>query len=122
MQNVYSKKLFREHIDHVMLLFYTSILSFALLFPVWIVTEARGILGTQDYSILLKLYFYNGFFHFMQNLLAFIALSKMDTLTYSVANTFKRVFVIATSLIYFQNKVTTLNIIGMLLARSSPLQ
>jgi solute carrier family 35 protein E1 len=116
-QNVYSKKLFREdRIDWMMLLFYTSGVSFCLMFPFVLVVEVPNLTLTSSLSHLVVLYATNGFCHFMQNILAFFVLSLISPLTYAIANTFKRVFVIVASIIYFQNRVKLLNLLGVCIA------
>ena len=65
----------------------------------------------------ILLYFIlNGFFHFVQNVMAFTILSLVSAVTYSVTNTLKRVFVIVVSILYFQNPVTASNAIGIVIA------
>lgn len=48
--------------------------------------------------------------------MAFTLLSIVSPVTYSVANTLKRVFVIVVSILYFQNPVTMSNAIGIVIA------
>lgn len=58
----------------------------------------------------------NGFFHFVQNAMAFTILSLVSPVTYSVANTLKRVFVIVLSIIWFRNPVSLTNALGIIIA------
>lgn len=58
----------------------------------------------------------NGVCNFLQSFAAFSLLSLVTPLTYSVANTFKRVFVILTSIVWFGNTVLPLNYFGIFLA------
>jgi len=126
LQNTYSKKLFRDKgVDHINLLFYTSVCSFCLLFPFWLLVDASWIwdlepLLPESSSLsntgLLWLFLFAGFCHFIQNLMAFTALSQISPLTYSVANVFKRVFVISSSFLWFGNSVTLSNIVGISMA------
>jgi solute carrier family 35 protein E1 len=116
-QNVYSKKLFREdRIDWMMLLLYTSGVSFCLMLPFVLLAEVPSLQLNSSLSHLIVLYATNGFCHFMQNILAFFVLSLISPLTYAIANTFKRVFVIVASIIYFQNRVALLNLLGVCIA------
>jgi solute carrier family 35, member E1 len=62
------------------------------------------------------LFILNGLFHFVQNVLAFVVLSMVTPVTYSVSNTFKRVFVIVSSILWFRNPVTLPNAIGIFLS------
>lgn len=48
--------------------------------------------------------------------MAFTILSLVSAVTYSVANTLKRVFVIVVSILYFHNPVTLSNGIGICIA------
>jgi len=57
-----------------------------------------------------------GFFHFLQSVSAISFLAWASSVSYSIANTFKRVFVIILSIIYFGNEVTLLNYLGILLS------
>jgi solute carrier family 35, member E1 len=50
--------------------------------------------------------------------MAFTILSVVSPVTYSVANTLKRVFVIVLSIIWFGNSVTFANGLGIVLALS----
>jgi solute carrier family 35, member E1 len=58
----------------------------------------------------------NGLCNFVQSFAAFSLLSLVSPLTYSVANTFKRVFVILTSIVWFGNPVSPLNYFGIFIA------
>ena len=58
----------------------------------------------------------NGICHWMQAILAFKALRKVSPVTYSVANSVKRIFVIVSSVLWFGNVVTFTNAIGIILA------
>jgi drug/metabolite transporter (DMT)-like permease len=117
-QNIYSKVLFKsKQIDHINLLLYTSVAAFIILLPPWLFTESTQLInglnsnGTYGYLILA-----NGFCHFMQSMVAFKVLSMVSPLTYSVANTCKRIFVIISSILYFGNVVAPLNGVGITLA------
>jgi solute carrier family 35 protein E1 len=117
-QNIYSKVLFQgHHIDHVNLLLWTSTLAFFLLLPGWILWESVDLFAeiTRDFTY-GYLILANGFCHFMQSLVAFRVLSLVSPLTYSIANTCKRIFVIVSSIIYFGNKITPMNAVGITLA------
>jgi solute carrier family 35 protein E1 len=119
LQNILSKKLFRDQqFDHINLLFYTASMAFILMLPLWLASDGPSLfsgsaLQTQG---LLVLYVVNGCCNFGQNIMAFIVLHSVTPLTYSVANTCKRVFVIVSSIIYFGNTVGPLNASGIVLA------
>eukprot|EP01121_Diplochlamys_sp_Union-15-3_P022838 TRINITY_DN9848_c0_g1_i1.p1 TRINITY_DN9848_c0_g1~~TRINITY_DN9848_c0_g1_i1.p1 ORF type:complete len:358 (+),score=25.19 TRINITY_DN9848_c0_g1_i1:50-1075(+) len=122
-QNIYSKVLFKgKSIDETNLLFIISVIGSAILLLPWFSIEFFTILDGQyrDPNVslgkLTLLFIFNGFCHFAQNIMAFNALSMVTPLTYSVANTIKRVIVIIASIFYFGNIPSTLNAVGMILA------
>ena len=144
-QNIFSKKLFNEaaraeadgvtstetsrKLDKLNLLCYCSGLAFLLTLPIWFWTESFPL-----YSAPLSLtthelpspkpsspfylpmeFFFNGVFHFGQNILAFILLSMVSPVTYSVASLIKRVFVIVIAIVWFGNSTTPLQAAGIAL-------
>jgi len=122
-QNVYSKKLFRDYrIDHILLLLYASLLAFIGLLPIWFYWEGYGFLTNgieiEDKTLLIQLLLTNGFSHFMQNIMAFTALTLISPISYTIFNTLKRIFVIVTSVLYFGNTITLINGLGILMAIS----
>lgn len=141
-QNIFSKKLFNEaaraeadptssvqarKLDKLNLLCYCSGLAFFLTIPIWLWTDGFPV----QYSLLhrsdplstsakpnihLPLEFlFNGIFHFGQNILAFILLSLVSPVTYSVASLIKRVFVIVVAIIWFGSRTTPLQAMGIAL-------
>jgi solute carrier family 35, member E1 len=141
-QNIFSKKLFNEaaraeadpassiksrKLDKLNLLCYCSGLAFFLTIPIWLWTDGFPIqysllrrsdpLSTSRKSnIHLPLEFlFNGIFHFGQNILAFILLSLVSPVTYSVASLIKRVFVIVVAIIWFGSRTTKLQAMGIAL-------
>ena len=56
---------------------------------------------------------FNGMFHFGQNILAFILLSLVSPVTYSVASLIKRVVVITFSIIWFGSRTTPVQAVGI---------
>jgi solute carrier family 35 protein E1 len=119
LQNILSKKLFREQqFDHINLLFYTATGAFVLMVPLWLLSDGPAFL-VDSYAVssnMVFLFVVNGFCNFLQNIMAFIVLHHITPLTYSVANTCKRVFVIASSIFYFGNTVHLLNACGIIMA------
>ena len=144
-QNIFSKKLFNEaaraeadgpgmaqaqrKLDKLNLLCYCSGLAFVLTFPIWLWTDALPLysapLSLTPYttpslsptsSVYLPLeFFFNGIFHFAQNMLAFVLLSLVSPVTYSVASLIKRVFVIVVAIVWFGNRTTSLQAAGIAL-------
>ena len=144
-QNIFSKKLFVDaaragedgqaaaghgrKLDKLNLLCYCSGLAFLLTVPIWLWTDAvplysaplslspqRLLRPAKPESVYLPLeFFFNGLFHFGQNILAFILLSMTSAVTYSVASLIKRVFVIVMAIVWFGNKTTSIQGLGILL-------
>lgn len=144
-QNIFSKKLFNKaarveaegphgpssqrDLDKLNLLCYCSGLAFLMTFPIWLWTDALPLysaplsLSPQNLlkapsasSMYLPIEFlFNGAFHFAQNFLAFILLSVVSPVTYSVASLIKRVFVIFIAIIWFGNRTTPVQAFGILL-------
>ena len=144
-QNIFSKKLFNEAVraeadepnlaptqrklDKLNLLCYCSGLAFVLTFPIWLWTDALPLYSAPlsltphsnsstfpTSSVYLPLeFFFNGIFHFAQNMLAFILLSLVSPVTYSVASLIKRVFVIVIAIVWFGNSTTSLQAVGIVL-------
>ena len=144
-QNIFSKKLFNDSaraeahghsvareprkLDKLNLLCYCSGLAFILTFPIWLWTDALPLYSAPlsltthitpspapATSLYLPLeFFFNGIFHFAQNMLAFVLLSLVSPVTYSVASLIKRVFVIVMAIVWFGNSTTPVQAGGIAL-------
>ncbi|KAJ9149905.1 Triose-phosphate transporter [Pleurostoma richardsiae] len=143
-QNIFSKRLFNEaaraeaegmtaqsrKLDKLNLLCYSSGLAFILTAPIWFWSEGVGIMGdffydgsvdlnegpnTFDHGRLFVEFVFNGTFHFWQNILAFVLLSLVSPVTYSVASLIKRVFVIVIAILWFRNPTTKVQAAGVAL-------
>ncbi|KAJ8610663.1 hypothetical protein MRB53_038442 [Persea americana] len=116
--------------DKLNLLCYSSGLALLLTLPLWMWTEGyvliRDLLhhGTVplserpdalDHGRLTLEFFFNGTFHFAQSLVAFILLSMVSPVTYSVASLIKRVFVITFAIVYFGSPMTRIQAAGIAL-------
>jgi solute carrier family 35 protein E1 len=139
-QNIVSKRIFiaadmaekdpgmSKKPDKLNLLCYSSLLALAMTLPIWLWTEGWVILvdffsdasielsgktGSFDHGRLALEYLFNGTFHFTQSLAAFVLLSMVSPVTYSVASLVKRVFVIVFSIIWFGNRVTKIQGYGI---------
>ena len=143
-QNIFSKKLFNEvsraeaegqsfrgqKLDKLNLLCYCSCGAFLLTAPVWLLTEGFFLMGdfwkdgvialstkkgALDHGALTLEFIFNGIFHFGQNILAFVLLSMLSPVSYSVASLIKRVWVIIVAIIWFRSSTTPLQGFGVLL-------
>lgn len=144
-QNIFSKKLFNEaaraeadgasaqsrKLDKLNLLCYCSGLAFLLTLPIWIWSDGLPmflsylqdsplsqptVLAPTAASIYVPIeLFFNGVSHFAQNILAFILLSMVSPVTYSVASLIKRVVVITFSILWFGSRTTPIQAAGITL-------
>lgn len=143
-QNIFSKRLFNEaakaeadgqsaksrKLDKLNLLCYSSGLAFLLTSPIWFWSEGIGLIrdvyhdgsvdisehpDSFDHGRLTLEFLFNGTFHFGQNILAFILLSLVSPVTYSVASLIKRVWVIIVAILWFRNPTTPLQAVGIAL-------
>jgi solute carrier family 35 protein E1 len=144
-QNIFSKRLFNEaaraeqeggpnspsrKLDKLNLLCYSSGMAFLLTGPIWLWSEGVDIIGdflwdgsvdlnqtpnSLDHGPLVLEYIFNGTFHFGQNILAFVLLSMVSPVTYSVASLIKRVFVIIIAIIWFRSPTTKVQAAGIAL-------
>jgi len=141
-QNIFSKRLFNEaaraeaeglgaktrKLDKLNLLCYSSGMAFILTGPIWLWSEGMGIIGdflwdgsvdlaqtpnSFDHGRLTLEFIFNGTFHFGQNILAFVLLSMVSPVTYSVASLLKRVFVIVIAIIWFRSPTTNIQAVGI---------
>jgi solute carrier family 35 protein E1 len=141
-QNIFSKRLFNDaarveaegngatskKLDKLNLLCYSSGMAFILTMPIWFWTEGITLLkdfmsdgsldlsdkpNSMDHGRLMVEFVFNGIFHFGQNILAFILLSMVSPVTYSVASLLKRVFVIVMAIIWFRNPTTPIQAVGI---------
>lgn len=143
-QNIVSKKLFteaakseaeglpinRQKPDKLNLLCYSTSLALLFTFPLWLWSEAFPMLaeywdegaielrqrpGSLDHGALAVEFFFNGFFHFGQALIAFTLLGLVSPVSYSVASLIKRVAVILFAIVWFGNPMTTFQACGFAL-------
>ena len=117
-----------KKLDKLNLLCYCSTLAFLLTFPLWLWAEGLPILiglyrsgsislsnkpHALDHGRLSLEFVFNGIFHFGQNIIAFILLSMVSPVTYSVASLIKRVFVIVIAILWFRQPTTNLQAVGI---------
>ncbi|KAF2203310.1 TPT-domain-containing protein [Delitschia confertaspora ATCC 74209] len=144
-QNIVSKQIFNDAAaaekeglppskftkpDKLNLLCYSSGLAFIFTVPLWLWSEGFSLIldflqdasvdlsnrpGSLDHGRLTLEFLFNGTFHFGQNIVAFILLSMVSPVTYSVASLIKRVFVIVFAIIWFGNPMTRVQGFGIVL-------
>ncbi|CAG8466967.1 2672_t:CDS:2 [Paraglomus brasilianum] len=133
-QNVFSKTLLRrpdmpgeEKLDKLNLMFFSSTIAFVLMVPIWAWYEGfafggfllwggdLGVSASVSAWTILFYFFLNGTTHFFQNTLAFNILEITSPVTYSIASLVKRIFVITASIIWFGQKTTFIQGVGILL-------
>lgn len=119
-----------KKLDKLNLLCYSSGMAFILTCPIWLWSEGFSIIGdflwdgsvdltktpnSFDHGRLTVEFIFNGTFHFGQNILAFVLLSMVSPVTYSVASLLKRVFVIIIAIIWFRSPTTNVQAVGIAL-------
>ena len=63
----------------------------------------------------------SGFFFYLYNEVAFLALGRVNPVTHAVGNTLKRVVIIIASVIAFKTPISTLGVIGSSIALTGTL-
>ncbi|RIA97922.1 triose-phosphate transporter family-domain-containing protein [Glomus cerebriforme] len=130
-QNIFSKKIlfnekhpgFETHkLDKLNVLFYSSLLAFGLMTPMWLYydlleyfTSSSTVTYTASGWSILFYFWLNGTTHFAQAILALSILSMTSPVTYSIASLVKRIFVITASILWFGQKTTFIQGIGITL-------
>lgn len=119
-----------KKLDKLNLLFYGSSLALLLTLPLWLWAEGFAFIAdvfqdgkvslsnkpsALDHGPLALEFFFNGIFHFGQNILAFILLSMVSPVTYSVASLIKRVFVIVVAIFWFHSRTSKVQAFGIAL-------
>lgn len=114
--------------DKLNLLCYSSGLALIFTMPIWLWSEGFGLLhdlfhhgGVElssrpdrlDSGRLVLEFIFNGSFHFAQSLVAFVLLSMISPVTYSVASLIKRVFVVTFAIIWFGSPMTRMQASGI---------
>ncbi|KAE8238237.1 hypothetical protein A4X06_0g8921, partial [Tilletia controversa] len=128
-QNIYSKELMggaggqgEKKLDKMNIIYLSSATSILLLLPSFVLQDVPRMLRGRDSDPaglpsqafnLIYLLTVNGLSHFAEMVLVFSVLSLVSPVTYSIANLFKRVFVIIVAIIWFGQAVTLLQWIGI---------
>lgn len=123
--NIMTKKVTEETGVHSLrLLVVLAQMAAVLLFPLWFVLDLPKILvhpivTAQQFTWpVVCMIVVDGFFHFLQNVLAFELMKMVSSLTYSVVSVSKRIMIITSSVLYLQNNINPLNIIGITMSIS----
>ncbi|KAH0612237.1 uncharacterized protein H6S33_010289 [Morchella sextelata] len=123
----------RRKLDKLNLLCYSSGMAFLLTSPIWFYSEGFELLSTYAREGRVPLvvqigkhgeeplsglgligeFMFNGTVHFGQNIIAFVLLSLVSPVTYSVASLVKRIFVIVMAIVWFGNKTTPVQAVGI---------
>lgn len=121
-QNIYSKVLFgKERIDPVSLQIYLSAISLIIMSPGSVLQLMHHVITSDDPAhkffapspqIAAGLAI-AGFVNFVSSQLAFNTLNLISPLSYSVANTFKRVCIAVIAIFYFNERLSPVNGVGI---------
>ncbi|CCF72756.1 protoporphyrinogen oxidase [Babesia microti strain RI] len=82
--------------------------------PVWIAVTNK--MTNKDVLCMCLRAFLSGVWYYFSNELGFICLSQINQVSHAVANTIKRIAIIAASLIVFKHPVSTLGLLGAFIA------
>jgi solute carrier family 35 protein E1 len=135
--NIFFKKIMptgssasHHKLDKLTLRFCSSSMAFLLMIPIWVFTDLPVLLAVQtaepghvmhpahEHASTHSVAYYtflNGIVHFAQNIIAFVILSSVSPVTYSIASLFKRVAVICIALVWFNQHVHPLQGVGIAL-------
>ncbi|KAI9312517.1 triose-phosphate transporter family-domain-containing protein, partial [Dichotomocladium elegans] len=111
-------------LDKMNMLFYSSLLSFLLMSPLWLYSDGGRLMdpssdSSRDVEIgpgkLVYYFVLNGTTNFGQNWFAFTTLSMTSPVTYSIASLVKRIFVIVMSILWFGQQVKFAQSLGIML-------
>ena len=104
-----------------LLSFYINInfLSFIIIIPFYLVKFFFDVkINSQTDSYYIRYLLIASFLNFLYNLFSFKILENISSITHSIINIMKRMFVVFGSILYFSTKLTTTQYIGMFLADS----
>lgn len=117
-QNVFSKKLLsgtENKFSPLELQFYTSVAATVIQMPLWFffLDAQEKLYQLDQYTVLMLLL--NSVIFYAQSLFAYLLMSLISPVTFSVSNTVKRAGLIWFSILVFGNEVTILNAFGTLM-------
>ncbi len=104
----------------------TNCVSFLLFLPSYIIKVLYMRVSNEDFSYLTnqfdvdvgRVLFSASVLNFLYNLMSIIILGKLATLTHSVINVTKRMFVVYSTMLFFTTVITPIQIVGLVLADS----
>lgn len=110
----------RYELDSINLLYYMAPPSLAMLFPAVLYFELSDVMAwanspsrTNGEFLILMI---SGLISFVLNVTLFVVLKATSSVTVTVAGNVKTILVIFSSLVIFRNPVTTVNMVGCLVA------
>ncbi|XP_025411619.1 solute carrier family 35 member E2 [Sipha flava] len=118
LQNVYSKMLIsgdKFKYTPAELQYYTSLASIIIQIPASLVLVDIKFAINNTSLYILFLFILNGIFFHFQSITAYVLMDYISPVTYSVANTVKRAFLIWMSVILFGNSITLLSGLGTII-------
>ncbi|XP_050535909.1 solute carrier family 35 member E2A-like [Daktulosphaira vitifoliae] len=118
LQNVYSKMLIsgdKFKYTPAELQYYTSLASIVIQIPVSLVLVDLKYAFHNTSLHLLFMFILNGLFFHFQSITAYVLMDYINPVTYSVANTVKRAFLIWMSVLLFGNSITILSGLGTII-------
>ncbi|KAJ4000806.1 triose-phosphate transporter family-domain-containing protein [Lentinula boryana] len=115
-----------QKLDKINLLFYSSSMAFILMVPIWLYYDLPIFLSSSDHvshpshghsnpHSVTYYFIMNGTVHFAQNIIAFVILSSTSPVTYSIASLMKRVAVICSAILWFNQSVHSIQAFGICL-------
>ena len=92
-----------------------TIISFFLLVPITYINEGNKILEITkiaNYEDGILNMFYSGLLFYLYNEISFRALNNISPISHAIANTFKRIVIIVTSVLFFGESIGPIGLIG----------
>lgn len=115
---------FPGEVDELTLFYHISTTGCALMLPLTIIMEGRGIFSLltrhadseMSGGMLLLLLIFNGITYCAYNVLSFFVLYRTDLIIHAILNVCRRMTIIVFTACFFQVHVTPLNALGVALA------
>lgn len=118
---------FPDTVDEINLFLNISIDGLCMLIPTMIFFESRSVYHfliddakelAEDMKGLGWIVLINGSMFAIYNLVSYLVLRRTDLITHSVLNAFRRVFIILFTTLYFNNHLSLMNVLGIVVAIS----